>query len=524
MPERLVPGITVEEVPHGEQRILTAPDLITAFVGRTLSGPVNDPVEIGSIDEYHRVFGGPWDASTIGPSLHDYFENGGREALVVRVINGGRRVSLHLPAGDEGLTLEALSPGAREWLRASVDYDNIDPEDQRSFNLILQRVRGASSERVSHQEIYARISTDSSSSRYVGDALIESSLMRIRGSIPTERPYRTVGPGSGAPVSWVTIGQGGSGGSPLTDYDIIGSATQRSGIFALQKASHFQLLCIPPPALAIDIGPAVLLAATRLCRQQRALLILDPPGSCDNVDDLTAWLERLNYNSENAVMAFPRLVGGNSAELPVVARGSCGAVAGMLSRRDRAVDAWTSWEEAPLLLRGTARPAQDIAKHDADKLIAMGINVFHRSAGGRVILKGERTQAGPDCPVSAFRSIRVRRLSLMVEEALRHGTRWVVFEAPGPELRHRVREQVEEYLAGLDARGAFAAGGGCPPFFVKCDSETNPQGDNSRSALHFIVGFAVTEPGNYLVFRVSQTVESAKVVPVSMDRFRFSGA
>jgi phage tail sheath protein FI len=324
-------------------------------------------------------------------------------------------------------------------------------------------------------------------------------------------------------VSWVTIEKGGSGGSPLTDYDIIGSATQRSGIFALQKASQFQLLCIPPPALAIDIGPAVLLAATRLCRQQRAMLILDSPSSCGNVSDLTACLERLNYNSENALMAFPRLVGGNSPELPAVARGSCGAVAGMLSRRDRTVDAWTSWEQAPLLLRGTARPAVEVAAHDTDKLNSMGVNVFHCSAGGRVILKGERTQAGPDCPVSAFRSIRIRRLSLMVEEALRHGTRWVVFEAPGPDLRRRVREQVEEYLSGLDARGAFAAGGGCPPFFVKCDSETNPQGDDSRSALHFIVGFAVTEPGNYLVFRVSQTVESARVVPVSMDRFRFSG-
>ncbi len=524
MPERLVPGIYVEEVPRGDQRILTAPDLITAFVGRSLGGPVNDPVEIGSIDEYHRVFGGPWDASTIGPSLYDYFENGGRKALVVRVINGGRCVSLHLPAGDEGLTLEALSPGACEWLRASVDYDNIDPQDQLSFNLVLQRVRGAGSERVSHQEIYARISTDRSSSRYVGDALIESSLTRIRGSIPTDRPDRTVGPGAGAPVSWVTIEQGGSGGSPLTDYDIIGSATQRSGIFALQKAAQFQFLCIPPPALAINIGPAVLLAATRLCRQQRAMLILDSPSNCEDVDDFTAYLERLNYNSENALMAFPRLVGGNSPDLPAVARGSCGAVAGMLSRRDRAVDAWTSWEQAPLLLRGTAEPAREIAAHDIDKLVSMGVNVFHCSASGRVILKGERTLAGPDCPVSAFRSIRVRRLSLMVEEALRHGTRWVVFEAPGPDLRRRVRQQVEEYLSGLDARGAFAAGSGCPPFFVKCDSETNPQGDASRSALHFIVGFAVTEPGNYLVFRVSQTVESAKVVPVSMDRFRFSGA
>lgn len=253
-------------------------------------------------------------------------------------------------------------------------------------------------------------------------------------------------------------------------------------------------------------------------------MILDAPGHCESPGDLVKYLARMNFNSENALAAYPRLVGGNSAELPVVARGSCGAVAGMLARRARGADAWTSWDKAPLLLRGTARPAADIPKIEADKLNTLGINVFQQSAGGRVQLVGERTMAGPDCPVSAFRSVRVRELSLQVEEALRNGARWVVFEAPGPELRDRVRRQVESYLASLDESGAFVSGVGCPPFFVKCDNETNPQGDDTRGVLHLIVGFAATEPGNYLIFRVSQTVESAKVVPVSMDRFRFAGA
>ena len=86
-----------------------------------------------------------------------------------------------------------------------------------------------------------------------------------------------------------------------------------------------------------------------------------------------------------------------------------------------------------------------------------------------------------------------------------------------------MREEVEEFLADLAARGAFPTGGGYPPYFVKCDAETNPRGGDARGALHFIVGFAVNAPGQYLVMRVSQTVEAARVVPVSMDRFRFAG-
>jgi hypothetical protein len=97
-----------------------------------------------------------------------------------------------------------------------------------------------------------------------------------------------------------------------------------------------------------------------------------------------------------------------------------------------------------------------------------------------------------------------------------------VFEVPGESLRARVRDQVEAFLGGLEAKGAFPTGGGYPPYFVKCDAETNPQGVDVRGSLHFIVGFAVGDVGKYIVYRVSQTVESAKVVPVNIDRFRFA--
>jgi phage tail sheath protein FI len=152
------------------------------------------------------------------------------------------------------------------------------------------------------------------------------------------------------------------------------------------------------------------------------------------------------------------------------------------------------------------------------------VNVLRETAGGRVQIVGERTMAGSGCPVSAYRSIRTRRLALLIEDALRNGTRWVVFENPGASLRARVRAQVEAFLADLEVDGAFASGGGYPPFFVKCDAETNPQGDDVRGTLHMLVGFAAVEPGDYLIYRVSQTVEAARVVPVSIDRFRFAGA
>lgn len=523
MPEKPTPGIFVEEAPRGEQAIAQPQATLTAFVGRTVRGPVDEPVTVDSMEDFHRIFGGTWGGSTLGPCLHDYFENGGQQAIVVRVMNGGRRALLRLPAGDSGLFLEAVNPGGQEWLRASVDYDSIDPREDLSFNLVLQRLQGPGSERVADQEIYARVSTDPSSERYVGDALLDSRLLRVRGGVPEQRPDRTLGPGAGSPVTWVNAESRGTDGDNLTDYDIIGSATEARGLFALQKVPSFHLLCIPPPSAEVDIGPTALLAAIRLCRQRRALLLMDPPAGCENADDVIRFLQHLNLSSENAVMAFPRLKGGGGQSADTGSRTACGAVAGIIARSERSDDAWTSWSSAPRLLRGAGRPETEISDSDADRLVSLGVNVFQRSGVGRVTLNGERTLAGVDCATPAFRSARLRRLSLLIEEALRHGTRWVVFEVPGESLRAKVKTQVEQFLAGLEARGAFPTGGGYPPFFVKCDSETNPQRADTRGALHFIVGFAAGEPGQYVIYRVSQTVEAARVVPISIERFRFAG-
>ena len=71
----------------------------TAFVGRTLRGPVNQPVLITSFAEFQHMFGGLWQPSPLGYAVEHFFDNGGREALIVRVVNGARSSTLTLSAG-----------------------------------------------------------------------------------------------------------------------------------------------------------------------------------------------------------------------------------------------------------------------------------------------------------------------------------------------------------------------------------------------------------------------------------------
>ncbi|HJY37336.1 MAG TPA: hypothetical protein VJ299_07730, partial [Steroidobacteraceae bacterium] len=163
MPERSLEGIQITETPGAEQPIARASAHLTAFVGRTLRGPVNRAVTVHSFADFQQEFGGLWQPSPLSYAVEHFFEQGGRQAVIVRVANGAAPVTLSLRCG-------------REFLRASIDYDHVDAEDEQRFNLVVQRVRSPGSERIELQETFRALSIDPASPRYVGAALLASNL------------------------------------------------------------------------------------------------------------------------------------------------------------------------------------------------------------------------------------------------------------------------------------------------------------------------------------------------------------
>ena len=59
------PGVYIEEVPSGVRTITGVATSITAFIGRALRGPEDDPIRVQSFAEYQRVFGNLWRDSTM---------------------------------------------------------------------------------------------------------------------------------------------------------------------------------------------------------------------------------------------------------------------------------------------------------------------------------------------------------------------------------------------------------------------------------------------------------------------------
>ena len=132
MPGLLLEGIQIAETPNAEQPIARTRAQLTAFVGRTLRGPVDTPVIVRSYADFQQIFGGLWQPSPLSYAVEHFFEQGGRNAVIVRVVNAAAPATISLRCDRESLVLEARAPGTREFLRASVDYDHIYMEIGRA--------------------------------------------------------------------------------------------------------------------------------------------------------------------------------------------------------------------------------------------------------------------------------------------------------------------------------------------------------------------------------------------------------
>ncbi|MGA9365353.1 MAG: phage tail sheath family protein, partial [Bacteroidota bacterium] len=79
------PGVYIEEIPSGVRTITGVATSITAFVGRTLRGPVNEPTTVNNFGEFERLFGGLSPDHTVAYAVQDFFGNGGAQAIIVRL-------------------------------------------------------------------------------------------------------------------------------------------------------------------------------------------------------------------------------------------------------------------------------------------------------------------------------------------------------------------------------------------------------------------------------------------------------
>lgn len=514
--ENLGDGIRVTEQAMPSAVLEPAVPGVVAFVGRTLRGPVNSPVVVRSFSEFERVFGGLWQPSPLAYSLSQFFGNGGREAVVVRVANAARSATVLLPSGSsspaapalaEGWRLAARQPGTRDFLRAAVDYDGLDPDETDEFNLLLQRVRTAGSEVVEVQEYYARASAAPGNPRFLSSLLESSALVACQQAAAGTRPLAT------PPRQWLLSGPDGHDGLPPTDHDLIGSREARTGLFALAE-SAFQWLVIPPRDRELAVGIATWVVAARFCAERQATLLVDPPAEWLTPEQALAGLSSWALRVPAAAMWFPWVKALDPLRGELARFAPSGAVAGLLSRHE---SQHAPWRETSLLqplppLRPGYGLAAAVSAAARLRLGALGVNVPSTVRVPRGYCPPQVTLAAAVVRSPYSSQLLWHRRLQTLGEALLRGTRWVLFfaEPAGNPLWRQVARQVSDSLARSTGREAGPGAG----WFVVCDRRLNPA-DGPTRALQFLFGLADPASGEWQAFLVRHTPAGSDLRPVS---------
>ena len=585
------PGVYVEEVPSQARSIGGVSTSLTAFVGAALRGPTNSPTIVSSYGEFERAFGGLWASSPMTYAVQQYFQNGGSQAMIVRVagdgsasaasaaqtvtqgvrfthadktlsaviaapsagtyditftadgeplsaiavaddnstlasllstVDGGKVTmtgtagsSAALPAGTynegsnsigvdsvagtETVTLTAVSSGA--WgnqLRFSVDVATGASSVSDGFNLTVEEVDGNGN--VVRSEVHRNLTLHTT--RNIVTVLAEASSL-VHATISG-----TVAAGERMPVvSDVTLTSGADG--TYSDDELLGSEGGHTGIYALAKAAIFNMLCLPPAQFDTPVSAATWAAALTFCENNRAFAIVDgdPSWSAGNA---AAKYSTLGLNSKNGAMYWPWVrVADPLDEGRLADFAPCGVVAGAIARNDASRGVW----KAPAGLEVTLRPARDLTETltDAEQgaINPSGLNVLRSLPGAGRVVWGSRTLVGSDRLASEWKYVPVRRLALMIEEALYRGTQWVVFEPNDEPLWSQIRLSIGAYMHGLFRQGAFQGTSASQAYFVKCDSETTTQADIDAGVVNILVGFAPLKPAEFVILRIQQIAPGA---------------
>lgn len=485
-------GIFVQEGLARGQRLPARRESVVAFIGSSARGPVGIPVAVRSVDEYRRRFGTPGHRSRVQDLLAQFFDNGGANAIFVRVSGSDRRHRIEMPAGQETLVLSAVNPGPHECLRAAIDFDGIAAGDDEHFNLVIHRLLSHNRPIVEKQEIYRAVSIDPGAADFVTHALIESDLVRVGEPVPSTRPDITRNVGVEVGTAYEYADDDWQEHAPLTDYDLVGCASAGTGIFALDRIPILDMLCVVPDA--DDIGPVALFAAERYCQGRQALLFIDPPASWRTVADVVRYRLSSVFSSPNVVTYFPR---------PQVRAGSglnrtpsaLGALMGRLVADDAVSGVWDVDGSDALELRYRARLSCGLGRRDQMALRRLGVNSLHERVGGTLVVTGMVTMDRSSGLETVWSDLRLRRLGLFIVGSIARGTRWAAFVGDDEKTWDDVRRQVSDFMVELCDAGALPGGGVGDTWYVTRDSETFGGAAGDSGLGDFIVGFALDDNG-----------------------------
>ncbi|MDF2867151.1 MAG: hypothetical protein K0S11_621 [Gammaproteobacteria bacterium] len=314
----------------------------------------------------------------------------------------------------------------------------------------------------------------------------------------------------------------GNDGDSLDDKVILGKASDKTGLYALDQTNIFNLLCIPPYK-AVDgadrdnsIDDVVITNAAQYCLRRRAFLLLDPPASWKSKDKAKSGIDSLaaavGDAGKNAAVFYPRIMQPDPLQNnQLVEFSPCGAIAGSVARIDAQRGIWKAPAGLEANLNGVTQLSNTLTDQENGELHPLGINCLRFMPGVGSVVWGARTVQGNDMLGSEWKYIPIRRMALYIEESVYRGLLWVVHEPNDESLWRQISLNLDSFMNGLFRQGAFQGRTKNEAYFIKCDKETTTADDVARGIVNIKLGFAPLKPAEFVVVKLQQIAGQTQV-------------
>jgi phage tail sheath protein FI len=515
------PGVYIEERPSGSMPLQGVGTAVAAFVGFTASydASAGDPTDpngvkpqlVTSWPQYERIYGAFAPGIMLPHAVKGFFENGGSTCYIVRIpregVNGKAQRALPSAAKQdiETLSIEALDgAGSTEVLIEAVPPAEGQDTPSQDFNLKV--IDGG---QVREEYTGVHIGRGARSVERVVNE--RSKLIRVEvRNVPGLSAVERVPAAGRYPVELAA-----PAALSVSPQEFEGSEMARTGYEGLAIADDVTMVAIPDLVTVATKEDGsfdhemYLAAQARLvdwCERSRTkMAILDsPPGL--NAEGALGWRSNLGKDSAFGAAYYPHVVVPNPLARAGATNGErfltvppSGHVAGVWARTDGARGVWKA--PANEVVRGITRLETEVTNGEQDLLNPQSVNCIRSFGANGIRIWGARTLAATD---QSWRYINVRRLFIFIEETIRRGTQWVVFEPNDSDLWARVRRTLTAFLRNLWMQGALVGGTPEQAFFVLCDESNNPQSSIDEGKLIVDVGLAPVKPAEFVIFRLSQ--------------------
>jgi uncharacterized protein len=179
-----------------------------------------------------------------------------------------------------------------------------------------------------------------------------------------------------------------------------------------------------------------------------------------------------------------------------------GYVAGIYARTD--IEVGVHRAPANQLVNGAAGLEVRMKSYQQDSLIPQGINSIRNFAGRGLLVWGARTLSSD--PTKKY--VNVCRLLIYLEQSIKRGTAWTVFEPNNESTWIKVKTAIENFLTQTWTAGMLLGTKQQEAFFVQCDRSTITQNDIDNGRLIALIGVATEKPAEFMIFRIAQTILS----------------